>query len=92
MQGYIFKFESEHSVSDGSRVLTSQPLLRMKPQPYFSGNFERQIADEPSDEGAGVERKSQLKHLDRFAQWNIVLTIVLIGVPLLLYCIISSAG
>lgn len=69
-----------------------QPFLRMRPQGFFSNRFDLEIVEDHSK--ADVEdRQSQDEHwLSRLMELNLLLLIVLVGVPVLVYCVLSSAG
>lgn len=69
----------------------SQPFLRMRPKHFFSNQFELEIVEnDPADDGDGRVRR-QSNWLNRFIDVNLVLMILVIGVPILLYCIVASA-
>jgi hypothetical protein len=69
----------------------SQPFLRMRPKHFFSNQFELEIVENYSaDDGDRRDRK-QPNWLNRFIDVNLVLMILVIGVPILLYCIVASA-
>lgn len=70
----------------------SRPFLRMKPQSFFSNKFELEIVEEPSEAEPKLERRSSFGLRDRLLDLDIVLLILLIGVPLLAYCIMTSAS
>ncbi len=65
----------------------SRPFLRMKPQSFFSNRFELEVVDELADEEG---RAGRPRVLERLMDWNIALMILVIGVPLLIYCIIAT--
>ncbi len=64
----------------------------MRPQGFFSNRFDLEIVEDHSK--ADVEdRQSQDEHwLSRLMELNLLLLIVLVGVPVLVYCVLSSAG
>ena len=66
------------------------PVLRIKPQPFFSNKFEWEVVDEQIIEEEEREKKRQNSLLSRYVDWEILAMILLFGVPLLLYCVISS--
>ena len=69
-----------------------RPFLRMRPQGFFSDKFELEIVEDYSKADVEQERESSPKWLVRLIELNLLLLIVLVGVPVLIYCILSSAS
>lgn len=63
----------------------------MRPRHFFSKRFDIEIVEDYSKEEADRDSAGQPKWLNRLIQMNLLLMILLIGVPLLLYCIGMSA-
>ncbi|KHA64055.1 hypothetical protein NI18_11805 [Sphingomonas sp. Ant20] len=63
----------------------------MRPRHFFSKQFDMEIVEDYSKEEADRDAAGQPKWLNRLIQMNLLLMILLIGVPLLLYCIGMSA-
>ncbi|MEG8021036.1 hypothetical protein [Sphingomonas aerolata] len=72
-------------------ALSPKASLRMRPRHFFSKQFDMEIVDDYSKEEADRDSAGQSKWLNRLIQMNLLLMILLIGVPLLLYCIGMSA-
>ncbi len=73
------------------RAASPRPFLRMRPRHFFSNTFDMDVVQDYSDEDAERDSVRRPKWLDRLIQMNLLLMILLIGVPVLLYCIIVSA-
>jgi lipopolysaccharide/colanic/teichoic acid biosynthesis glycosyltransferase len=69
----------------------SQPFLRMRPKHFFSNQFELEIVENYSADDGDRRARKQPNWLNRFIDVNLVLMILVIGVPILLYCIVASA-
>ncbi|VXC73057.1 conserved hypothetical protein [Sphingomonas sp. T1] len=63
----------------------------MRPRHFFSKKFDMELVEDYSKEEADRDAAGQPKWLNRLIQMNLLLMILLIGVPLLLYCIGMSA-
>jgi len=72
-------------------ALSPKTSLRMRPRHFFSKQFDMEIVEDYSKEEADRDSAGQPKWLNRLIQMNLLLMTVLIGVPLLLYCIGMSA-
>ncbi|MCK8457579.1 MULTISPECIES: hypothetical protein [Sphingomonas] len=68
-----------------------QPFLRMRPRHFFSNKFDMDIVEDYSESDANEHSVQRPKWLSRLIQMNLLLMILLIGVPVLLYCIMVSA-
>jgi hypothetical protein len=64
----------------------------MRPQGFFSDKFELEIVEDYSKADVEQERESSPKWLVRLMELNLLLLIVLVGIPVLVYCILSSAS
>jgi hypothetical protein len=80
---------ADHDVELQDRA--SQPFLRMRPKHFFSNQFELEIVENYSADDGDRRARKQPKWLNRFIDVNLVLMILVIGVPILLYCIVASA-
>jgi len=69
-----------------------QPFLRMRPQSFFSNKFDLEIVEDYSKADANDRKNHNNNWLSRLMELNLLLLIVLVGVPVLVYCILSSAG
>ena len=72
-------------------ALSPKASLRMRPRSFFSKQVDMEIVEDYSKEEADRDSAGQPKWLNRLIQMNLLLMILLIGVPLLLYCIGMSA-
>ena len=63
----------------------------MRPRHFFSNKFDMDIIEDYSDADADEHSVRRPKWLNRLIEMNLLLMILLIGVPVLLYCIIASA-
>ncbi len=68
-----------------------RPFLRMRPRHFFSNKFDMDIVEDYSEADADEHSVPRPKWLNRLIQMNLLLMILLIGVPVLLYCIMVSA-
>ena len=68
-----------------------QPFLRMRPQNFFSNKFDLEIVEDYSKADAEDRRNEGKDSLSRLMELNLLLLIVLVGVPVLVYCVLSSA-
>lgn len=67
--------------------MSNDRRLVMRPESFFSHRFHMQVEEDTA--GSPPAGRSWL---ERLIDLNLVLMILLIGVPVLLYCILSSAG
>jgi hypothetical protein len=86
----ISKSDSESSGDDNREVehVSSRPFLRMRPKHFFSNKFDMDIVEDHSIADA---RKPRNQHLNRLMDLNLFLMIIVVGVPMLVYCIIGAA-
>ena len=68
-----------------------QPFLRMRPQSFFSNKFDLEIVEDYSKADAEARQNEGKDWLSRLMELNLLLLIVLVGVPVLVYCVLSSA-
>lgn len=68
-----------------------QPFLRMRPQSFFSNKFDLEVLESYSKVDAEDRRNEAKNWLSRLMELNLLLLIVLVGVPVLVYCVLSSA-
>jgi hypothetical protein len=68
-----------------------QPFLRMRPQSFFSNKFDLEIVESYSKADAEARQNEGKDWLSRLMELNLLLLIVLVGVPVLVYCVLSSA-
>ena len=80
---------ADHDVELQDRA--SQPFLRMRPKHFFSNKFELEIVENYSADDGDRRARKQPNWLNRFIDVNLILMILVIGVPILLYCIVASA-
>jgi len=73
------------------RARSPRPFLRMRPRHFFSNKFDMDIVEDYSEADADDHSVQRPKWLNRLIQMNLLLMILLIGVPVLLYCIMVSA-
>ena len=64
----------------------SRPFLKVRPQRFFSNRFEFDVVDEEHD----VERRRPPSGLRRVVDVDLIIMILIIGVPLLLYCVFAA--
>ncbi|MEG3084187.1 hypothetical protein U1707_11090 [Sphingomonas sp. PB2P12] len=70
---------------------STQPFLRMQPRHFFSNKFDMDVVEDFRTVEADDDSGEQPTWLNRMLQINLLLMILLIGVPVLLYCIAASA-
>jgi hypothetical protein len=80
---------SDDSEKQGE-TLPPPPFLRARPKHFFSNDFELEIVEDYSKAEAETERKTSPKWLSVLMELNLLLLILVVGVPVLLYCIWSS--
>ena len=73
------------------RAASPRPFLRMRPRHFFSNTFDMDVIEDYPEEGADRQSAQRPKWLNRLIQMNLFLIILLIGVPVLLYCVMVSA-
>ena len=67
------------------------PFLRMRAKHFFSNRFELEIVENyPAGDGDRQVDKTP-GWLNRFIDLNLLLMIMVIGVPILLYCIVAAS-
>lgn len=76
--------------NDGIRIVENRQRLRSRPRHFFSNNFSLEIEDETTTHYE-TDPNSRLSRLGRFIDLNLALLILVVGVPILVYCVISSA-
>ncbi|MEG8055388.1 hypothetical protein [Sphingomonas sp. Leaf38] len=76
--------------NDGMRIVENRQRLRSKPKHFFSNNFSLEIEDEPTTHYE-TDPNSRLNRLGRFIDLNLAFLILVVGVPILVYCVISSS-
>ncbi len=64
----------------------SRPFLKARPQRFFSNRFEFDVTYEEHD----VERRRPPRGLRRIIDVDLIIMILIIGVPLLLYCVFAA--
>ena len=69
----------------------ARPFLRMRPRHFFSNKFDMEIVEDISEAEAADEQERSVNRLGRLMDLNLLLLIILVGVPVLFYCIFSSA-
>jgi hypothetical protein len=74
------------------RSPSPQPFLRMRPKHFFSNKFDMEIVEDYSKADAAGVPEGKRNWLGRLMELNLLLLILLIGVPVLVYCILSSAA
>ncbi|WP_156360312.1 hypothetical protein [Sphingomonas sp. Leaf226] len=79
--------DRQHQVANPS----PQPFLRMRPQSFFSNKFDLEIVEGYSKADAEARLNEGKDWLSRLMELNLLLLIVLVGVPVLVYCVLSSA-
>ena len=63
----------------------------MRPQSFFSNKFDLEIVEGYSKADAEALQNEGKDWLSRLMELNLLLLIVLVGVPVLVYCVLSSA-
>lgn len=69
----------------------SRPFLRMRPKHFFSNDFRMEVVQDYSKSDVEDLRESPPNWLGRLMELNLLFIILLIGVPVLVYCILASA-
>ncbi|KQO05979.1 hypothetical protein ASF09_14130 [Sphingomonas sp. Leaf242] len=64
----------------------------MRPKHFFSNKFDMEIVEDYSKADAAGVPEGKRNWLGRLMELNLLLLILLIGVPVLVYCILSSAA
>lgn len=75
---------------DGIRIVENRQRLRLRPKHFFSNNFSLEIEDEATTHYE-TDSNSRLSRVGRFIDLNLALLILVVGVPMLVYCVISSS-
>lgn len=76
--------------NDGIRIVENRQRLLSRPRHFFSNNFSLEIEDETTTYYE-TDPNNRLSRLGRFIDLNLALLILVVGVPILVYCVISSA-
>ena len=79
--------DRQHQVANPS----PQPFLRMRPQSFFSNKFDQEIVEGYCKADAEARQNEGKDWLSRLMELNLLFLIVLVGVPVLVYCVLSSA-
>lgn len=67
------------------------PFLRMRPRHFFSNTFDLDVVEDYRTVDSDGDSAKPPSWLDRLVRINLLLMILLIGVPVLVYCIAASA-
>jgi len=70
---------------------TSRSFLRMRPRGFFSNRFELEIVEDYSDDNSDSPARKKSNWLNQFIDLNLLLMIIVVGVPILLYCIVAAS-
>ncbi|RYE92924.1 MAG: hypothetical protein EOO77_46150 [Oxalobacteraceae bacterium] len=70
---------------------TSRSFLRMRPRGFFSNRFELEIVEDYSDDNSDSQARKKSSWLNHFIDLNLLLMIIVVGVPILLYCIVATS-
>lgn len=81
--------ENRSRLADG---LSPRPFLSVKPEHFFSNNFSMEVIDQYEEPDANGQEKPSRNWTSRLKQFNLVILIVLVGIPMLVYCVLSSAA
>lgn len=76
--------------NDGIRIVENRQRLRSRPKHFFSNKFSLEIEDEVITRSE-IDLNSRLNRFSRFIDLNLALLILVVGVPVLIYCVISTA-
>ncbi|WP_380784715.1 hypothetical protein [Sphingomonas sp. R86521] len=68
-----------------------QPFLRVRPKHFFSNKFDMEIVEDYSKAELEERPDDSQKWLGRLIDMNLFLLIVVVGVPVLVYCIMASS-
>ena len=83
----LWQDDRQHQVANPA----PQPFLRMRPQSFFSNRFDLEIVEGYSKADAENRKNENKKWLSRLMELNLLLLIVFVGVPVLVYCVLSAA-
>jgi len=67
-----------------------QMFLRKSPGHFFSNKFDIEIVEEHSKSETEFRRQDLPNWLDRLMGLNLLLLILLVGIPVLAYCVLAS--
>lgn len=70
----------------------SHPFLRVRPKHFFSTKFDTEIVEVYSKADIEERKEAELGIFGRFVKHNLLLMILVIGVPILVYCILTTAS
>lgn len=80
---------SEPIASQDADNLTRRVLVS-RPESFFSLRFHMQVEDEKAENLPCRPSRSRQRGLHRFIDLNLLLLILFIGIPILVYCILST--
>ena len=80
---------SEPIASQDADNLTRRVLVS-RPESFFSLRFHLQVEDEEAENLPCRPSRSRQRGLHRFIDLNLLLLILFIGIPILVYCILST--
>jgi len=63
----------------------------MRPRGFFSNRFELEIVEDYSDDNSDSPARKKSNWLNQFIDLNLLLMIIVVGVPILLYCIVAAS-
>jgi len=63
----------------------------MRPRGFFSNRFELEIVEDYSDDNSDSQARNKSSWLNHFIDLNLLLMIIVVGVPILLYCIVAAS-
>ncbi|RXD06652.1 hypothetical protein EQZ23_00545 [Sphingomonas sp. UV9] len=69
-----------------------QVFLRMRPGHFFSNRFDLEIVEDHSKLEAESRQHMRRNWLARLMELNLLLLILLVGIPVLAYCVFASTG
>ncbi|MCP8893272.1 MULTISPECIES: hypothetical protein [Sphingomonas] len=80
---------SEPIASQDADNLTRRVLVS-RPESFFSLRFHMQVEEEEAENLPCRPSRSRQRGLHRFIDLNLLLLILFIGIPILVYCILST--
>ena len=94
MSDPVLKSGEHPSVSSDihNEAISPQTSLRMRPKHFFSNNFDIDIVEDHAKADGDLNSDRPPNWLNRLIDINLLLLILLVGIPVLLYCIIASAN
>lgn len=78
-------------IAPKSSEIATERVLVVRPESFFSHRFHMHVEDQQVEERQNRPSPVRPSGLDRLIDLNLLMLVVFVGVPVLVYCILSTA-